>query len=102
MATFFISRHPGAIDWIKQQGVHIDRWETHLQLDDVNRGDVVVGTLPIPMVAALSEKGVRYMHLSVAVPASLRGQELSGDTLFALGATLQAFYVSKESVHEVM
>ncbi|MDP5131954.1 MAG: CRISPR-associated protein Csx16 [Paraglaciecola sp.] len=93
MTTFFISRHPGAINWIKQQGITIDRWETHLDLADVKSGDRVVGTLPIPMVAALNQKGATYLHLNVAVPASLRGQELSEETLDVLGATLQAFRV---------
>lgn len=93
MTTFFISRHPGAVDWIKQQGIAIDRWESHLDLADVKAGDKVIGTLPIPMVAALNKKGATYLHLNVAVPASLRGQELSEDTLYALGASLQSFCV---------
>lgn len=93
MTTFFISRHPGAINWIKQQGVTIDRWETHLDINDVQAGDCVVGTLPIPMVAALNQKGASYLHLSVSVPASLRGQELSEHELLVLGATLRPFRV---------
>lgn len=96
MTTFFISRHPGAINWIKQQGISIDRWEMHLDLADVQAGDRVVGTLPIPMVAALNKKGATYLHLNVVVPASLRGQELSEATLYALGARLQPFRVLEE------
>lgn len=93
MTTFFISRHPGAIEWIKKLGVHIDRWESHLSLSDVMAGDVVVGTLPIPMVYELNRKGATYLHLSVEVPASLRGKELSFTDLEVLGATLQSFRV---------
>ncbi|KKO47662.1 CRISPR-associated protein [Arsukibacterium sp. MJ3] len=96
MTTLFISRHPGAIDWIKQQGVLIERWETHLSLSDVAPGDTVVGTLPIPMVAALNAIGAYYVHLNVEVPASLRGKELSLDDLNVLGATLQGFLVVPE------
>ncbi len=96
MTTFFISRHSGAINWIKQQGISIDRWETHLDLADVKAGDRIVGTLPIPMVAALNQKGASYLHLSVTVPARLRGQELSEETLHALGAMLQPFHVLEE------
>lgn len=93
MRTFFISRHPGAIGWIKQQGIAIDRFESHLNLDDVAEGDTVVGTLPIPMVYALNQKGAHYLHLSVELPASLRGQELTEAQMQALGARLQPFRV---------
>ena len=93
MTTFFISRHPGAIEWVNQQGIAIDRFEAHLHLDDVAAGDTVVGTLPIPMVFALSQKGVRYLHLSVELPASFRGQELSAEQMMALGASLQGYKV---------
>ncbi|MDP5132027.1 MAG: CRISPR-associated protein Csx16 [Paraglaciecola sp.] len=96
MTTFFISRHPGAIDWIKLQGLHIDRWESHLALSDIASGDTVVGTLPIPMVAALAAIGATYLHLNVEVPASLRGKELSVDTLTLLGASLQRYRVLAE------
>lgn len=99
MTTFFISRHPGAISWIKQQGITIDRWETHLDLTDVKAGDRVVGTLPIPMVAALYKKGATYLHINLAVPASLRGQELSAETLEILGASLQAYHVLEGKEH---
>lgn len=95
MTTFFISRHPGAIDWIKQQGVRIDRWESHLSLSDVAPGDVVVGILPIPMVFALNGLGASYIHLNVEVPASLRGSELSSTELNTMGATLQAYQVRR-------
>lgn len=96
MTTFFISRHPGAINWIKQHGIAIDRWETHLSTEDVLPGDTVVGTLPVPMVAELNEKGARYIHLSIEIPASLRGKELSADDLNMLGASLRAYLVKQE------
>jgi CRISPR-associated protein Csx16 len=93
MTTFFISRHPGAIEWIKHQDQPIDRFVAHVSLVDISPGDTVKGTLPIPLVAALTSTGARNSHLSIEVPASMRGKELSSADLRALGACLQAFCV---------
>ena len=30
MTTWFISRHQGAIEWVKKQNILIDRFESHL------------------------------------------------------------------------
>jgi len=94
MTTLFVSRHPGAIEWIKSQGVTIDRWITHLDIAEIQQGDRVIGNLPIPMVFAINQRGARYMHLSVEVPASMRGQELTSADLASFGAKLAEFQVS--------
>lgn len=93
MATFFISRHPGAIDWIQQQGVHIDHFVPHLSAGQVQAGDCVIGTLPLHLVALLQQRGVRYLHLTLKVPAAWRGQELSAAQLQACQATVREFIV---------
>lgn len=95
MTTFFVSRHPGAIEWVKQQGVKIDRWVPHLDITDIASGDTVVGTLPVPMVFAVNQRGAHYLHLQVNVPASLRGVELTAAQLHAVQASLVAFQVQK-------
>lgn len=94
MTTYFISRHPGALAWVKQQGVHYDKHLVHLDdAGQINPGDQVIGTLPINQAAAVCARGGRYFHLSLQLPAELRGQELSADTLNRLNATLEEFRI---------
>ncbi len=93
MTTLFVSRHPGAIEWIKSQGITIDQWVTHLDINEIKQGDLVIGNLPIPMVFTINQKGARYLHLAVEVPASMRGRELTSTDLATLGAKLGEFQV---------
>ena len=58
MTTWFISRHPGAIAWIKEQAQwHIDHYRDHLDPDDIAPGDTVIGTLPPHHADTLCDKG---------------------------------------------
>ncbi len=94
MTTYFITRHTGALQWALANQVHFD---CHLQhLDDfsaLRHGDVVIGTLPINMVYQINQLGVRYIHLSLEIPPSLRGVELTSEQLIACKATLEEFKV---------
>ena len=92
MTTFFISRHPGALVWAKRKGLHIDRFLPHLDPAIVQKGDTVLGTLPIPLAATVCARGARYLHLSVDLPATLRGQELSANELERLQAELVEYH----------
>lgn len=56
---------------------------------------MVIGTLPINIVAKINEMGVRYVHLSLSIPQDLRGVELTDDELNACQASLEEFWVSK-------
>ena len=93
MTTWFVTRHPGAVEWAARKGLHIDRHDTHLDPDTVAPGDTVIGILPVHLVARLCVRGARYLHLSLDLPATARGRELSADELEAHGARLQAFIV---------
>ncbi len=93
MAVWFVSRHPGAKGWAVEQEIHIDIWVDHLDPADVAPGDMVIGTLPIHQIARICDRGARYLHLALELPAELRGKELSGAELFALGARLREFHV---------
>ena len=95
MTTWFVSRHPGALDWAARQGIHINRPVDHLDVQSVANGDWVIGTLPIHMAAAVCERGARYLHLEINVPRELRGQELDAAQLDALGARLTEFRVTR-------
>ncbi|MGH6627379.1 MAG: CRISPR-associated protein Csx16 [Burkholderiaceae bacterium] len=93
MITWLVSRHPGAVEWARRQGVPIDRVVAHLSPADVRAGDTVIGTLPVNLAAAVCQSGAQYLHVSLELPAHLRGHELSADQLEALGARLEAFRI---------
>ena len=93
MTTWFISRHPGAIEWARQQGLHVDEYVAHLDPLRIRAGDTVIGSLPVNLAAQVCEAGARYLHLSLELPANLRGVELTSEQLTALGARTQAFDV---------
>ncbi|MCK6426804.1 MAG: CRISPR-associated protein Csx16 [Burkholderiaceae bacterium] len=96
--TFFLSRHPGAIEWARRQGLGVDQWLAHLDVAQVQPGDTVIGTLPIHLAAQVCARGGRYLHLSLDVPPQWRGRELTADELEAAGARLEGFTVT--SMHE--
>ena len=93
MTTWFVSRHPGALQWMRQHGPAFDCHVPHLDTAQVQRGDTVIGTLPVNLAAQVCARGATYLHLALEMPAQQRGQELSAHDLQALGATLQPFHV---------
>lgn len=90
---YLVSRHVGAIEWCRRQHLQVDSIMPHLDPSLIQAGDRVIGTLPLPMVADIQRRGARYLHLSVPVPITLRGQELSAEQLDTLGASLQEYRV---------
>ena len=93
MTTWFVSRHPGALQWMQQCGPAFDCHLPHLDPADVQCGDTVIGTLPVNLAAQVCARSATYLHLVLEMPAQQRGQELSATELQALGATLQPFHV---------
>ena len=98
MTRYFITRHPGALEWAGRHGHGFDVHLTHLPDDqDLQNGDLVAGTLPVNKVAELTARGVTYLHLSLDLPESLRGRELTADDLDACDARLEAFSVIRHA-----
>ena len=93
MSVYFVTRHAGARDWAKQEGLAVDRFVTHLDLTKIGKGDVVIGSLPVNLAARVCEAGGRYLHLSLELPADRRGVELSADDLRALRARVEEYRV---------
>lgn len=101
---YLVTRHAGAIDWLKQQiavgNVLLSASEPLVQLahlpdsHGLMAGDVVMGILPVNKVAGLNRLGVRYFHLSLDVPLMLRGCELSVEQLSELNARLEEYTVT--------
>lgn len=94
MSILLVSRHLGTLDWFQRQGIAIDQTIAHLDVESVQPGDIVVGTLPIQLAAAVCAKGARYVHLEVNVPFEYRGRELSAALLDQFNAKLTEFKVT--------
>lgn len=95
MTTYFVTRHAGAKQWATEQGICIDFVVDHLNIDDIQTGDQVLGSLPVNLVAELNEKGARYFHLTLPLSEQLRGTEISAELMRELGAKLEEFTVQK-------
>ena len=100
MTIFFVSRHPGAIEWATRQQLNVDRVVPHLDPACVHPGDTVIGSLPVNLAAQVCAVGAAYWHLSLELPAVLRGRELSADELERLGARVQAFEIGPQPLGE--
>ncbi len=93
--TWFVSRHPGAIEWAKRKRFAIDCWVRHLDPAEVAAGDTVIGSLPVNLAATVCRRGARYFHLSLVVPAEWRGRELSANELLALAARIEPHHIER-------
>ena len=95
MTTYFISRHPGAIDWAKQQGIKVDEQPKHFNAKQTQNGDTIIGTLPVNLIAEVCNKGGRYLHLTLDLPAHARGKELTAHDMQNYGARLEEYEARK-------
>lgn len=93
MTSYLITRHLGARQWVQEEGIVVDAQLDHLEVDQVRAGDVVVGSLPVNLAAAVCARGGRYFHLSLELPLDWRGRELSPDDMWRFGARLEEFWV---------
>lgn len=96
MTTWFISRHPGARQWAEEEGITVDRVVTHLDLAMVERGDTVIGTLPVHLAGEVCARGARYRHLSLELPPDQRGRELSAADMRVCGARIETYLVARQ------
>ncbi len=92
MAVYFVSRHPGAVEWAKRNGIHGQRIK-HLTPGRIKSGVHVIGSVPIHLAASITEAGGTYAHIEMDVPASMRGKELSADEMEACNARLVEYCV---------
>lgn len=95
MTTHLVTRHPGALEWLLAQGFAAVEHVAHLDPARVVPGDTVIGTLPVHLAAEVCARGARYFNLSLDVPESARGRELSAEELERYGARLEEYVVRK-------
>ena len=97
MTVYFVSRHAGAVDWARLQGLAVDRIVPHIDAEIVQQCDTVIGNLPCDLAAEVVACGAEYWHLSVRLPTALRGKELNAAELLKFGASLRRLYVIEAS-----
>jgi CRISPR-associated protein Csx16 len=97
MTTWLVSRHSGALDWMRRRGVVFDRYAPHLTMEEIRAGDTVIGSLPVNLAADVCTRGATYRHLSLRLDAADRGRELSADDLDRYEATLATYLVQEVS-----
>ncbi len=97
MTTWLVSRHPGAIEWIRGQGITVDRLVEHLDIKALQPGDSVIGTLPVNLVAEVCDNGGRYYHLTLDLPPQSRGRELSADDMRRFKARIEPYRAWRET-----
>ncbi len=95
MAKYFVTRHKGAVEWARAQGIEARHLE-HLDVDIIKKGDHVLGTLPVSVAAEINFRGAHYFHLTLNLPPQMRGKELSVDDMVIAGAKLAEYEVRKK------
>lgn len=107
MTTYLVTRHPGTRAWareMQEQGklpFEIDRMVEHLEIEQLHKGDLVIGTLPVHVAAALHHRKVPFWSLDIDLPPANRGKELSAEELARFGARLTRYEVHDKETQEV-
>ncbi|HEY9040854.1 MAG TPA: CRISPR-associated protein Csx16 [Rheinheimera sp.] len=65
MAFWLVSRHSGEQNWIELERMPCDSTLLAWLAPEVTAGDIVLGALPMPMVAQLNLMGVHVVHLTL-------------------------------------
>ncbi len=60
----------------------------HLDVDLIQKDDIVIGTLPVHMAAEVCEKGAKFYFLSINMNFEQRGKELTVEDLITQGCRI--------------
>ena len=101
MTVYFITRHSGAVAWAREEGIEAAQLIDHLDVERIQPGDTVVGTLPVNLAAQVCARGGRYLHLSLDLPPEWRGRELSAEDMRRFGARVEEFSIVSIPAKEV-
>ena len=96
MKIWFVSRHQGAIEWMKAQSdCTVDHWVEHLDVSLINQNDIVIGILPLPLVADVCAKGAIFYALVMNQSREQRGIEHSLGDMLEAKSHLMRYYVEQ-------
>jgi putative CRISPR-associated protein (TIGR02620 family) len=100
LTTTFVTRHQGAIDWAREEGLLEEgsRIAADYDPETAQPGEIVIGTLPAQLAARICERGGRYQHLTLDLSPELRGKELSAAEMRACNARLEEFHIQRSTV----
>jgi len=88
VTTWVVTRHAGALDWLKDLGIKADYTVSDLEISKPQKGDIIVGILPIQHIATLNQRGVRYFHIAQELLPDDRAQELTAEQMRERSAEL--------------
>ncbi|NYZ13548.1 CRISPR-associated protein Csx16 [Azospirillum sp. RWY-5-1] len=94
MTALFVTRHAGAVAWAARRGIAAEMVD-HLDIGRVRPDDVVMGTLPLHLAAAVCARGARFLHLELDLPPDARGRPLTADDMDRYGAALVEYRVER-------
>lgn len=86
-----VSRHSGAIEWLRQNGI-MGRVIAQASPDDIKDMNVI-GNLPLNLAAEAASVTAIVFD---ALPAEARGRDLSPEEMDRYGARLERYKVTKE------
>lgn len=95
MTTYFVTRHPGARAWAAEEGIRVDEMIEHLDPQEIQPGDIVIGSLPVNLAAEVCARGGRCLHLTLEVPPAWRGIELTTEDMRWFGARIEEYGVKR-------
>lgn len=95
MTTVLVSRHPGAVEWVQRRGYEVNAVVPHLDPTALHAGDTVIGTLPVNLAAEVCACGAVYLHLTLDLPPTARGIELSIQDMERYGARIERYVIHK-------
>jgi CRISPR-associated protein Csx16 len=88
METVIVTRHAGAIEWLRRKGFE---GEVIPHLSDLPKGKRVVGVLPVAIAVQLLQLHNEVYLVEFPARNGPRGAELSADEMQELGAWLMRF-----------
>lgn len=89
----FVSRHKGAYGWFNKHHPKLAEnceYKNHIITEEI-AGNIIIGTLPIN----LSVNAEEYWHLTMNIPAEMRGKELTIEDMEALDCKIERYEIKK-------
>lgn len=80
MKVVIVSRHPATVNLLKSKYPDAEII-SHMTEDNIPSNALVIGNLPIEMIAKVLEKGNRFVSVVLNIPQELRGKELNEEEL---------------------